>query len=213
MLFLTCRKNLRWTCWHFLIRDCCLWGELTYFSTFSPNFDKNIIEHTVHVYSILMADYRKSICRSGLPPSHTGVWTECEWIFGALLVQRLPCGFLSHCGSLLCLGGWKTVSVIYICHLHNLTTNKISYAETWPFLPISFYSPSFAKLEEWLENLMMHMEIGLSLMSELDKIRQAFWENHSQSKQTYGIPSKQTENSALGRSWDFMWSVGGCIKD
>ncbi len=83
----------------------------------------------------------------------------------------------------------------------------------WPFLPISFYSPSFTILEEWLDNLMMHMEIGLPLMSELDKIRQAFWENHSQSKQTYGIPSKQMENSALGRSWDFMWSVGGCIKD
>uniref|UniRef100_A0A673IH79 LIM domain kinase 1 n=1 Tax=Sinocyclocheilus rhinocerous TaxID=307959 RepID=A0A673IH79_9TELE len=30
--------------------------------------------------------------------------------------------------------------------------------------------PSFAKLEEWLENLLMHMEIGLHLMSELDKI-------------------------------------------
>lgn len=125
MLFLTCRKNLRWTCWHFFIRDCCLWGELAYFSTFSPNFDKNIIEHVKWTeHSILMADYRKSICRSGLPPSHTGVWTECEWIFGALLVQRLPCGFLSHCGSLLCLGGWKTVIVIYICHLHNLTTKK-----------------------------------------------------------------------------------------
>uniref|UniRef100_A0A673ICM1 LIM domain kinase 1 n=1 Tax=Sinocyclocheilus rhinocerous TaxID=307959 RepID=A0A673ICM1_9TELE len=38
--------------------------------------------------------------------------------------------------------------------------------------------PSFAKLEEWLENLLMHMEIGLHLMSELDKIRQVFWENH-----------------------------------
>ncbi|XP_073680452.1 LIM domain kinase 1 [Garra rufa] len=60
--------------------------------------------------------------------------------------------------------------------------------------------PSFAKLEEWLENLMMHMEIKLPLMSELDKICQAFWEKHNQSKQTYGIPSKEMENSALGRS-------------
>uniref|UniRef100_A0A8C1FPR6 LIM domain kinase 1 n=1 Tax=Cyprinus carpio carpio TaxID=630221 RepID=A0A8C1FPR6_CYPCA len=32
--------------------------------------------------------------------------------------------------------------------------------------------PSFAKLEEWLENLLMHMEIRLHLMSELDQIRQ-----------------------------------------
>ncbi|XP_050949719.1 LOW QUALITY PROTEIN: LIM domain kinase 1 [Labeo rohita] len=60
--------------------------------------------------------------------------------------------------------------------------------------------PSFAKLEEWLENLKMHMEIRLPLMSELDKICQEFWEKHRQSKKTYGIPSKQMENSALGRS-------------
>uniref|UniRef100_A0A8C1R0F1 LIM domain kinase 1 n=1 Tax=Cyprinus carpio TaxID=7962 RepID=A0A8C1R0F1_CYPCA len=39
--------------------------------------------------------------------------------------------------------------------------------------------PSFAKLEEWLENLLMHMEIRLHLMSELDQIRQEFWENHT----------------------------------
>ncbi|XDV39107.1 hypothetical protein PO909_008394 [Leuciscus waleckii] len=60
--------------------------------------------------------------------------------------------------------------------------------------------PIFAKLEEWLENLHMHLEMRLPLMSEVDKIRQAFWENHSQPKQTYGIPSKQMDNSALGRS-------------
>lgn len=68
------------------------------------------------------------------------------------------------------------------------------------FFRILFYSPIFAKLEEWLENLHMHMEMRLPLMSEVDKIRQAFWENHSQPKQTYGIPSKQMDNSALGRS-------------
>jgi len=46
----------------------------------------------------------------------------------------------------------------------------------------------------------MHMEMRVPLMSELDKIRQAFWEKHSQPKQTYEIRSKQTDNSALGRS-------------
>ncbi|XP_051959586.1 LIM domain kinase 1 [Xyrauchen texanus] len=60
--------------------------------------------------------------------------------------------------------------------------------------------PTFAKLEEWLENLMMHLDIGLSFMSELEKIRQTFWENHSQSKEAYGIPSKPMEKSILGRS-------------
>lgn len=60
--------------------------------------------------------------------------------------------------------------------------------------------PTFAKLEEWLDNMLMHLEMGFPLKSELDKIHQSFWEKHSQSKQTYGIPSKQLENSVFGRS-------------
>uniref|UniRef100_A0A671X342 non-specific serine/threonine protein kinase n=1 Tax=Sparus aurata TaxID=8175 RepID=A0A671X342_SPAAU len=37
--------------------------------------------------------------------------------------------------------------------------------------------PSFSKLEEWLENLLMHLEIGLPLLSELEQLRRAFWQN------------------------------------
>lgn len=59
--------------------------------------------------------------------------------------------------------------------------------------------PVFAKLEEWLENVMMHLEMGLPLMSELLKVRQSFWENHSQPR-PYGISSKPMESSAFGRS-------------
>ncbi|XP_036444310.1 LIM domain kinase 1 [Colossoma macropomum] len=51
--------------------------------------------------------------------------------------------------------------------------------------------PTFAKLEEWLENLLMHLDIGLPLMSELEKVRQAFWEKHSQSQHANGFPCKQ----------------------
>lgn len=39
------------------------------------------------------------------------------------------------------------------------------------------FSPSFSKLEEWLENLLMHLEIGLPLLSELEQLRRAFWQN------------------------------------
>lgn len=39
--------------------------------------------------------------------------------------------------------------------------------------------PAFSKLEEWLENLKMHLDIGLPLMSELDHLHKAFWEHHS----------------------------------
>ncbi|XP_072517709.1 LIM domain kinase 1 isoform X2 [Salminus brasiliensis] len=53
--------------------------------------------------------------------------------------------------------------------------------------------PTFAKLEEWLENLLMHLDIGLPLMSELEKVRQAFWENHSQSQPANGFPREQKQ--------------------
>uniref|UniRef100_A0A8C4EDG7 LIM domain kinase 1 n=1 Tax=Dicentrarchus labrax TaxID=13489 RepID=A0A8C4EDG7_DICLA len=39
--------------------------------------------------------------------------------------------------------------------------------------------PPFSKLEEWLENLKMHLDIGLPLVSELDQLHKAFWVNHS----------------------------------
>uniref|UniRef100_A0AAR2J9G3 LIM domain kinase 1 n=1 Tax=Pygocentrus nattereri TaxID=42514 RepID=A0AAR2J9G3_PYGNA len=51
--------------------------------------------------------------------------------------------------------------------------------------------PTFAKLEEWLENLLMHLDIGLPLMSELEKVRQAFWEKHSQSQRGNGFLCNQ----------------------
>ncbi|KAM6946446.1 LIM domain kinase 1-like [Aplochiton taeniatus] len=38
--------------------------------------------------------------------------------------------------------------------------------------------PAFTKLEEWLENLKMHLDIRLPLVSELDHMHKAFWENH-----------------------------------
>ncbi|XP_062329543.1 LIM domain kinase 1a isoform X1 [Osmerus eperlanus] len=39
--------------------------------------------------------------------------------------------------------------------------------------------PAFTKLEEWLENLKMHLEMRLPIVSELDKMHKAFWENHT----------------------------------
>ncbi|KAG5844755.1 hypothetical protein ANANG_G00165920 [Anguilla anguilla] len=37
-------------------------------------------------------------------------------------------------------------------------------------------------LEEWLENLKMHLDIRLPLASELDQVDQAFWQNHVRSE-------------------------------
>ncbi|XP_039612892.1 LIM domain kinase 1a isoform X2 [Polypterus senegalus] len=47
--------------------------------------------------------------------------------------------------------------------------------------------PSFAKLEQWLENLKLHLEIRLPLKSELEQINQAFWESHTRSEN--GLPT------------------------
>uniref|UniRef100_A0A673BWH7 LIM domain kinase 1 n=1 Tax=Sphaeramia orbicularis TaxID=375764 RepID=A0A673BWH7_9TELE len=44
--------------------------------------------------------------------------------------------------------------------------------------------PSFSKLEEWLGNLLMHLDIGLPLLSELEQLRRTFWQNHNHQNHT-----------------------------
>uniref|UniRef100_A0A672KNW0 LIM domain kinase 1 n=1 Tax=Sinocyclocheilus grahami TaxID=75366 RepID=A0A672KNW0_SINGR len=53
--------------------------------------------------------------------------------------------------------------------------------------------PAFAKLESWLENLKMHMEMGLHLVSELEVIHQAFWQEHSSGKNGLHTHPEQPE--------------------
>ncbi|XP_011481562.1 LIM domain kinase 1 [Oryzias latipes] len=38
--------------------------------------------------------------------------------------------------------------------------------------------PSFSKLEEWLDNVVMHLNIGLPLLSELEQLCRAFWKDY-----------------------------------
>lgn len=38
--------------------------------------------------------------------------------------------------------------------------------------------PSFSKLEEWLDNLLMHLDICLPLLSELEQHQRTFWNQH-----------------------------------
>ncbi|KAG9332168.1 hypothetical protein JZ751_015704 [Albula glossodonta] len=53
--------------------------------------------------------------------------------------------------------------------------------------------PSFAKLEEWFENLKMHLDIRLPLVSELDQVQRTFWENHSQPENGHHSHPEQPE--------------------
>ncbi|XP_053704114.1 LIM domain kinase 1-like isoform X3 [Synchiropus splendidus] len=55
------------------------------------------------------------------------------------------------------------------------------------FLPLAAFCcdmdaekrPAFTKLQEWLDNTLMHLDIGLPLLSELDHVCTTFWGNHS----------------------------------
>lgn len=60
------------------------------------------------------------------------------------------------------------------------------YKSNVPFCFLNF-SPAFSKLEQWLENLKMHLDIGLPLVSELDQLHKAFWENHSATRPENGL--------------------------
>ncbi|XP_076002275.1 LIM domain kinase 1a isoform X3 [Genypterus blacodes] len=48
--------------------------------------------------------------------------------------------------------------------------------------------PAFSKLEEWLENLKMHLDINLPLVSELEKLEKTFWDNHVITRSENGLP-------------------------
>ncbi|XP_061105680.1 LIM domain kinase 1-like [Conger conger] len=53
--------------------------------------------------------------------------------------------------------------------------------------------PPFSQLEEWLENLKMHLDIRLPLASELDQVDRAFWQNNSRSENSLHTHPEQPE--------------------
>ncbi|KAM9788514.1 LIM domain kinase 1-like [Neosynchiropus ocellatus] len=46
--------------------------------------------------------------------------------------------------------------------------------------------PAFTKLQEWLDNTLMHLDIGLPLLSELDHVCSTFWQSSSCREQSSG---------------------------
>uniref|UniRef100_A0A3B4ZRF9 non-specific serine/threonine protein kinase n=1 Tax=Stegastes partitus TaxID=144197 RepID=A0A3B4ZRF9_9TELE len=58
------------------------------------------------------------------------------------------------------------------------------------FLPLAVFCcdmdadkrPTFSKMEEWLDNLLMNLDIGLPLLSELEQLCRAFWQNNNHQK-------------------------------
>uniref|UniRef100_A0A3Q2ZXQ5 LIM domain kinase 1 n=1 Tax=Kryptolebias marmoratus TaxID=37003 RepID=A0A3Q2ZXQ5_KRYMA len=69
--------------------------------------------------------------------------------------------------------------------------------------------PSFLKLEEWLDNLLMHLDINLPLLSELEQVCRAFWKNHNQNH-THD-QDKPVESGGSSVSFRLSWRLGGRI--
>ncbi|KAM4545400.1 LIM domain kinase 1-like [Odontesthes bonariensis] len=51
--------------------------------------------------------------------------------------------------------------------------------------------PSFSKLQEWLDNLLMHLDISLPLLSELEQVCRDFWKNHNHQNQGSALVSHE----------------------
>ncbi|XP_028278193.1 LIM domain kinase 1-like [Parambassis ranga] len=94
-------------------------------------------------------------------------------------------GFLQHCHPSQCPSAFLPVAVL-CC---DMDADK---------------RPSFSKLEEWLENLLMHLDIGLPVLSELEQLCKAFWQNNSYQNhpldQENSLSSNEKTQSSLRQS-------------
>lgn len=161
--------------------------------------------HSSLSLSVCGTDHRKGLRRPRLPASYHGVRPRRVWLREAVLSRRLPLTFLSHGCPVLWPGCWETVQLVLTFHslvlikrhfyqlfkLYVLTNRNIHlkltslYPDTYsyhfilcPWLapPSPPLRPNFSTLEGWLENLLLNMDMGLPLMSEVDSVQRDFWE-------------------------------------
>lgn len=79
---------------------------------------------------------------------------------------------------------------------------------------LDLFRPPFSKLQEWLDNLLMHLDIGLSLLSELEQLRKNFWGNHRDHNHNQEEPpGSQEQAHPRGRSPDHRQHSGNTNKD
>lgn len=88
-------------------------------------------------------------------------------------------------------------------HCKNITLKfwALAFCVNSPCLLDSF-RPSFSKLAEWLDNLLMHMDIGLHLLSELDQLSKTFWQNCNNQNliNNKDSPPPQVENANCNKN-------------
>ncbi|KAG7515757.1 LIM domain kinase 1-like [Solea senegalensis] len=117
-------------------------------------------------------------------------WMAPEMIHGKTYDERVD---VFSFGIMICeIIGRVNADPDYLPRTNDFGLNVISFLQQYhhpqcpsAFLPIAVLCcdidadkrPSFSKLEEWLENLLMHLDIGLPLLSEVDQLRRTFWQN------------------------------------
>ncbi|KAM3869173.1 LIM domain kinase 1-like [Diretmus argenteus] len=118
-------------------------------------------------------------------------WMAPEMIHGKSYDERVD---IFSFGIMMCeIIGRVSADPDYLPRTQDFGLNVAGFLEQYhppecpsPFLPLAALCchleadtrPSFAKLEEWLENLLMHLDIGLPLLSELEQHSRAFWQNY-----------------------------------
>ncbi|CDQ67419.1 unnamed protein product [Oncorhynchus mykiss] len=119
-------------------------------------------------------------------------WMAPEMIHGKSYDEKVD---IFSFGIMLCeIIGRVNADPDYLPRAHDFGLNVTGFLEHFcpPDCPPAFFPmavlccdldaekrPAFTKLEEWLENLKMHLEIRLPMVSELDALHKAFWGNHT----------------------------------
>ncbi|XP_045895767.1 LIM domain kinase 1-like [Micropterus dolomieu] len=125
-------------------------------------------------------------------------WMAPEMIHGKSYDERVD---IFSFGIMICeIIGRVSADPDYLPRTNDFGLNVASFLQQYhpPQCPLAFLPlavlccdmdadkrPSFSKLEEWLENLLMHLDIGLPLLSELEQLSRAFWQNHSQQNHSH----------------------------
>uniref|UniRef100_A0A4W5P6P3 LIM domain kinase 1 n=1 Tax=Hucho hucho TaxID=62062 RepID=A0A4W5P6P3_9TELE len=119
-------------------------------------------------------------------------WMAPEMIHGKSYDEKVD---IFSFGIMLCeIIGRVNADPDYLPRAHDFGLNVTGFLEHFcpPDCPPAFFPmaalccdldaekrPAFTKLEGWLENLKMHLEIRLPVVSELDTLHKAFWRNHT----------------------------------
>uniref|UniRef100_A0A674ECI5 LIM domain kinase 1 n=1 Tax=Salmo trutta TaxID=8032 RepID=A0A674ECI5_SALTR len=119
-------------------------------------------------------------------------WMAPEMIHGKSYDEKVD---IFSFGIMLCeIIGRVNADPDYLPRAHDFGLNVTGFLEHFcpPDCPPAFFPmaalccdldaekrPAFTKLEGWLENLKMHLEIRLPVVSELDTLHKAFWGNHT----------------------------------